>query len=154
MEDYMANRKQHLAFGAAAGAAGYVAFVWIEQKQFSWAELLGYILGGSLGAMLPDMVEPATHPNHRSFFHSQIFAVLAAKSAWEYSQQIRQAELQRAEECVASARLASSEEEASVWRWQASCHSFFAGLLPGLVLGYGSHLAADAVTPKSLPLLC
>jgi inner membrane protein len=35
---------------------------------------------GALGSMLPDMLEPATNPSHRQFFHSWVTAALLARA--------------------------------------------------------------------------
>lgn len=31
-----------------------------------------------VGSIIPDGIEPATHPNHRGFFHSKLFAAMNA----------------------------------------------------------------------------
>ena len=36
---------------------------------------------GALGGMLPDILEPATNPRHRKFFHSQTFGLVVTGSA-------------------------------------------------------------------------
>lgn len=80
---------------------------------------------GAIAGKLPDMIEPATNPNHRKFFHSIVFLVLAGKAVhWLYEWQ--------------------PEEE-----WQKALRHI--GLIAGA--GYFSHLAFDFVTPKSLPVI-
>jgi membrane-bound metal-dependent hydrolase YbcI (DUF457 family) len=79
----MANLKKHIAVGASIGAGLLVLLNIIKQLnqkendpayQFNWGELvckavLGAAIGGIAGA-LPDLLEPATSPHHRKFFHS------------------------------------------------------------------------------------
>ena len=79
---------------------------------------------GAVGVMLPDILEPATDPNHRKFFHSIaigtlliIFFVLLYK------------------------KIISIENE-DVKR-----------VLSYLGIGYGVHLAQDGCTPMGLPLV-
>ena len=79
----------------------------------------------TLCGSLPDLLEPAMHPNHRQFFHSVIFAA------------------------------AIIEGGRRVYRWQPEDE--WQKLLRNLTLiaggAYLVHLAMDATTPTSLPLL-
>jgi len=81
---------------------------------------IGYCLGS-----LPDILEPATNPNHRQFFHS--FLVLGA--------------------------VALGTKKAYDWCPESSYEQWIrkACLLVGSV--YAVHLILDAGTPKSLPLV-
>lgn len=149
----MANRKQHAILGATAGVSGYALYSWIKQEEMSLPELVGFALSGTIGAFLPDILEPATSPNHRSFFHSVSFVGMAGPPMWSSVWRIRDEQIHLAEECEARADATLDEYEKSSWKWQAIWHRFLAGLLPGLVLGYASHLAADSLTPKGLPFM-
>jgi membrane-bound metal-dependent hydrolase YbcI (DUF457 family) len=149
----MANRKQHAVLGAAAGVAGYALYSLAREETMSWPESIGFALSGIIGAFLPDIIEPATSPNHRSFFHSVSFVGVAIPPMWSSAWRIRDEQIRLAKECDALADAALDEYEKISWKWQAIGHRFFAGLLPGLVLGYASHLAADSLTPKGLPFL-
>ena len=73
----MANRKQHIILGATAGVGGYAIYTYIKEEKPSLPELIGAGLSGAAGSLLPDLIEPATNPNHRSFFHSVSFAAVA-----------------------------------------------------------------------------
>ena len=86
------------------------------------------LIAGGLGALcgsLPDLIEPATNPHHRQFFHSVAFAALAFEG------------LRR------------------IYRWQPEddLHRTIRGLT--LIAGgaYLIHLAMDSTTPMSLPLV-
>lgn len=149
----MANRKQHAVLGAAAGVTGYALYSWIKQEEMSLPELIGFALSGTVGAFLPDIVEPATNPNHRSFFHSVSFIGVAGPTAWSSAWRVRDGQIRLAEEYEARANAALDIYEKSSLQWQAVWHRFLAGLLPGLILGYASHLAADSLTPNGLPFL-
>lgn len=86
------------------------------------------IAGAGLAALatkLPDILEPAVNPHHRQFFHSLAFAgLLIAGGKKLYDWQ-------------------PETDEGRFWRK--------AGLIgPG---AYLCHLALDATTPRSLPLL-
>lgn len=79
----MPNFKKHAATGGAVGVAFIAIANLIQQNKrkqadpnykFDWSELiLKSLAGGGIGAfcgVLPDLIEPATCPNHRKFFHS------------------------------------------------------------------------------------
>lgn len=92
-------------------------------------ESTGWPIGGAgLAALLtnlPDILEPALHPNHRQFFHSLTFAALIGagwKSAYDWK---------------------PMTEDGRFWR-----RVFMIG-----AGAYLCHLALDATTAKSLPLL-
>lgn len=71
----MPNRKTHAVAGTAAGIFVSI-YEYHEIKkvnpdaQFDLSKLAINILAGIAGAIIPDKLEPAYHPNHRSFFHS------------------------------------------------------------------------------------
>ena len=79
----MPNAKTHFVIGAAAGAAVNATMQWGRMAlhpsaKFDWGEF--FICTGSSGAaaLLPDLLEPATSPNHRAFFHSLAMAAIVA----------------------------------------------------------------------------
>jgi inner membrane protein len=82
-------------------------------------------LAGSVLTCLPDCLEPALHPNHRQFFHSLIFAGLLMAAF------------------VKLRDWQPEKPESTLWR--------NVGMLA--IGGYLTHLALDATTAKSLPLL-
>jgi hypothetical protein len=86
------------------------------------------VAGGGLGALfgtLPDILEPADHPNHRQFYHGLFFAAVLGY-AWY--------------------KLYQWKPEES---WQRTARMF--GLIA--IGAYLIHLAMDATTPKSIPLV-
>ena len=74
---------------------------------------------------LPDILEPATSPNHRSFFHSIAFAALIGKCLHDLSQ----------------------------WQPVTDEEKFWRGIGMLAASGYLIHLALDFTTAKSLPLI-
>lgn len=149
----MANRSEHLFLGGIAGAGVCLAAATLNQQKLSLPELIGAILSGVFAATIPDRLEPAIHPNHRAFFHSVAFAGVGLPPLWAMTQQIRSRSLRAAAFCEWQAAQAQSQQDTALWQAQADSHKFFAGALLGLIPGYASHLAADATTPKSLPLI-
>lgn len=79
----------------------------------------------TLTASLPDVIEPATNPYHRQFFHSVAFASLLGYGLYR------------------------------LYKWEAQEEWQRAIRFGGLVIGgsYLFHLALDACTPSSLALV-
>lgn len=87
----MPNKGTHIAAGAGLGAAVLALWEIIdqnrkiqrgEQTELDWGGVavngfIGAVVGGVFG-VLPDVLEPATCFEHRQFFHSLSFAILAA----------------------------------------------------------------------------
>lgn len=103
--------------------------------------------------MLPDIIEPAIHPGHRSVAHGAAPAValgvLASRhlDSWQASLRAR---------ADRQAALAMQSQSTLPQLWHAVLEFFFrllAGAVAGALGGYGSHLALDAFTPRSLPLI-
>ena len=105
--------------------AGVVTAKWEHDRgQATSLPLFNAALATSLGT-LPDLIEPALHPNHRQFFHS--VTVLGISGYGFYK----------------------------LWNWEADSDGKKLVKLLGLVgLGaYMTHLVMDATTKKSLPLI-
>lgn len=65
----------HFVLGAFAGAAvgAMNEMAQVEKnpgRQFDVWTVLGCALVGGTAALIPDILEPAVHPDHRRFFHS------------------------------------------------------------------------------------
>ncbi len=119
----MANRVTHQLVAATAVGAAYL-YAESKQQKESGKPLAGAALAAAL-TNLPDILEPASHPNHRQFFHSLAFAGVLGVAAHK------------------------------LYTWEPDnpfdeATRFI--LLVG-VAGYLIHLLLDAGTPKSLPLV-
>lgn len=68
----MSNGATHrLAAAVVVGSA--LAHAESARKERTARPIVGAVLAAST-TNLPDLIEPATHPNHRQFFHSLVFA--------------------------------------------------------------------------------
>lgn len=120
----MPNAVAH-QLGAALAVGGTVArHQYVNNGEVDWKPVGAALLAGKLGS-LPDMLEPAFHPNHRGFFHSVTF--LAGVGYGGY-------------------RLYKWEPEDDFgkllrWMGMVTCGAI------------GVHLLMDATTRKSLPLI-
>jgi len=89
----MSNFKKHAQMGAIVGGATGFFVNFFQQldkidnnkeEKFNFFELLGYTTGGvaigTIGGVLPDLLEPAKDPNHRKFFHSITTGIVVGTS--------------------------------------------------------------------------
>lgn len=66
----MPNFEKHLLIGSISGLAVYGVYKYFEKEPVS---LAGALIAAGIGAafaIVPDVIEPAINPNHRSVFHS------------------------------------------------------------------------------------
>lgn len=109
---------------AAAAVGSYCLSQEADRQEPSKKPLAGALLAGQL-TQLPDLLEPAAHPNHRQFFHSLAFAGILGLATYKLYQWEPESEL------------------GEIARF---------GLLVGAA-AYFIHLLVDAGSPKSLPLV-
>ena len=150
----MPNAKIHRPVGMAVGAVTACAMAPRGADPICrMIEGLGGLLGGYIGAALPDKFDPATCPNHRGVAHSVMTAIAGGRvsvtslSAWQ----------DRFRRDAAVFQTLAEAQEDGLKRFGyvlLSCLALaIAGALAGLAAGYASHLLLDAGTPRSLPLL-
>lgn len=117
------NRAVHqLVAGAAAGI--YLAKRESETGATTIKPLLGSV-AATFFTNLPDILEPATSPNHRGKFHSLAFAALLGTCLYQLNQ----------------------------WQTETELESLLKGAGMLAVSAYLIHLALDFTTAKSLPLV-
>ena len=104
-----------------------------------------------MAGSLPDILEPALTPNHRSVAHSVATGyVVAAVKVDEWSSYCRE----RAEDYRHRQLQQVLDPIRRTLYWLAEMFwRFAAGCLNGLQAGYASHLALDMFTPSGLPLV-
>jgi len=145
----MPDRSTHANVGALTGAAVAVFRAHSAPTPTLIAEGIGGLLGGWIGGIAPDILEPATTPNHRKLAHSAAMGgalMLTRVTEWQAScrhasnSATRRAIMSQ----VGSGERSSAELNAILW-------SVLAGILIGLISGYASHLLLDAATPSGLP---
>ena len=116
----------------AAAAAAYRARTAPTDQLI--AEAIGGLIGGWVGGVLPDILEPATSPNHRRVAHSAAAGgalALVRIAEWQAScRAAADAAVTRAlAQPVGSPERESAEWDVLFWR-------LLAGILVGLVAGY------------------
>lgn len=136
------NRTAHVNAGVACGAVTSIALACDDDRADVFLEMLGGAIGGWLGGRLPDLLEPATNPDHRAIFHSLTVGGGGNALAFSKLPQLQADLRERARQCTAAGD-----------DWGALGLNILAGLIAGLAAGYVSHLVLDSTTPKSLPIL-
>lgn len=107
-----------------AGALSSLPLI-LQENEVEGGHNLWLALAGAFGGKLPDLFEPATSPNHRKFLHSLCFL---------------------AGVCYGVKRIYD-------WQPEDLLGKIVKYALLACGIGYISHLALDARTPKSLPLI-
>lgn len=139
----MPNCLTHVQIGSGAAlvSAGLHERIWQCESDRN-AYRFGASLGGGLGALAPDKIDPPDSPNHRGIGHGIIPATIVTLL-------LRQGVAQTVDQLLAEAEGLVKPDQ-----WPARMFKFFlAGLIKGFGPGYLSHLAADACTPAGLPLI-
>lgn len=120
----MACAAEHATFNFFAVMTATAA---VHQQEGRPVDGSAFAMGAAAACLpsLPDYLEPAVHPNHRRFFHSVTFAIAVAFAM----------------------RRAYKWETHAPWEQLARLAVLAGGA------AYLAHLARDAFTAKSLPLI-
>lgn len=149
----MSEIQTYCAIGTVAGGDYTVAKAQHQRPGHLLLEVLGGLVAGNLGARLPEVFDQPTHPGHRSLAHgiAPVATVGAsAVRALDGAQARLRADADRRAALRASAIMPMQR------RWQQVLELLCrlrAGAPAGLLGGYGSPIALDALTPAGLPLL-
>ncbi len=119
----MSNALAHRT-GAAVLVGGYLLAREGQEGKITHVPVTGSILA-SICTNIPDWLEPAVNPHHRQFFHSFAFAAMVGGGMYKLSQ----------------------------WETQTDGEKFLKFCLMIAGGAYLTHLAMDACTKRSLPLL-
>lgn len=70
------NKVDHIIIGALSALGIYSLFKLSKNEKITLQGAATSMAAGGLIGMVPDLIEPPTNPNHRSFFHSIGFFML------------------------------------------------------------------------------
>ena len=149
----MPNHDVHWPVGTASGGAYALYMGYGQPLWYVVAETAGGAVGGFAGGVLPDRIDTPDSPQHRAEAHSMaitgtIGLILKENlPGW-------QSALRAQADTFAVMRTQSTSPLHQFFYWLAEyfCR-FLAGVIAGVLAGYGSHLALDFFTPMSLPVL-
>lgn len=146
------NSAVHVPVGAAVGLV-YAATCPGQTDDYGrLVEWVAGAVGGGFGGLIPDFVEPAIHPWHRSTAHSflaggGIVALNAQLAQWQ--SKLREKALEyRGRRAEATEGI----ERFIFLMGELLCFAL-AGLIAGILAGYLSHLVLDIITPAGLPIV-
>lgn len=93
----MPNGRTHFIAGTICGALGSLVIQdqLHDNKELDTRHLLLSTGTGAAVSRLPDILEPAFHPNHRAFFHSFTFGALLGFAGVQVVKKIKEKRRQR-----------------------------------------------------------
>ena len=149
----MPNRREHVRIAELSGgcAAAYAARN--QELLAMLAEVLGGYLAGRFGGKLPDIIDPPTSPNHRSIGHGVLPNGIAVAKLYNFAIELQQDVRQWAAEAKQRAERTDDPAERLIEFGLYLLLHMVAGAIAGLPAGHISHLLADSMTKKSLPLI-
>ncbi len=145
----MPRKQAHQVISAVVGAAFALAEAKSAGVEDPFFEVVGGALGGWLVGTLPDVLEPATSSWHRAGAHSLATGGLVACTLpplRRFAAKCRASALQYC--ALAESDPASRRQHVT----SGALSRLAAGFAAGLPAGYLSHLGADALTPRGIPL--
>lgn len=154
----MPNRQRHVEIGLVIALVVIVVLVAIDDERRRFVlEHVGAGLSALAGSVAPDVLEPATTPNHRKLFHSVVALAGTGAAALDPSDRLLQwrERLWSAAESARRQRVSlprGHSRRANLWFKECAYH-MAAGASIGFPVGYGAHLIADSDTPDGLPTL-
>jgi len=107
-------------------------------------------MGGIVGGRLPDIVEPATSPRHRSTAHSWLVLFIVAAVSLEAARRQCREQARSCEQRLSSLWL--SPEQRVLFALLSVLWRISSGFCTGVQVGYVSHLVLDGCTPSGLPI--
>lgn len=73
------DSEKHAILGALIAGGGYLGYKLSRKESPDFVEAIVSFVGGAIAGVAPDILEPATGPNHRSLFHSPAMLALIAQ---------------------------------------------------------------------------
>lgn len=117
-------------------------------------ESTGGAIGGYIGGILPDWIDPPVHPGHRSLAHG-LAPVATGAAFWYRNLDDWQNHLRQTTDQHAYCRAMSTDFASTAWHAFAEwVLRLLSGFLAGIGAGYITHVALDFATPRCLPLVC
>jgi membrane-bound metal-dependent hydrolase YbcI (DUF457 family) len=137
-------------------AAGVVALARCDGLPNAGAFIysLSALAGGSVGAAMPDGLEPGRHGHHRDVFHSvgagTAVTVGALKAAARLGVDLRTHAAQLRTRRMALPQ--GHQERLGLALGEFAIYALL-GFTVGFAVGYATHIAADMTTPRGVPLV-
>jgi membrane-bound metal-dependent hydrolase YbcI (DUF457 family) len=144
------NRRTHSRAGIVAGIGTYGLHKYVHQQPWELVQVAGAGIGGAVGGIVPDMLEPATNPHHRELFHSVAagsIAILAGKDSRSMLMWLQE-ESNRLNLLIPY----TVDFWGKLWlQIKKLVLDLLIGFILGFCGGYLSHVFLDSMTPNSIP---
>ncbi len=145
----MPNRAKHLGLGQVTGK---IVSVFKKKRPLvdEFLEEIGAELTRPTLSMLPDIIEPATSPNHRKLAHSipaLVTSVVISTQSGKAADKIHS----WGDAAANKANRAQGRLSKVGWKALEYSSRIAAGVTRHAAPQYATHLVADAMTPKGLP---
>jgi membrane-bound metal-dependent hydrolase YbcI (DUF457 family) len=147
------DAKKHRAVGIAAGAGIAITTHRAENTLELIIEALAGAAGGALGAKLPDWAEPAVSSWHRGPIHSLAVTGTTMLTARDGIRQLDHNVQQHIAALRRKQSTAVTPEERQQQMLEILVWLAVVAFCKGVAIGYLSHVAMDATTPRGIPLL-
>ncbi len=150
----MPNRDLHVPVGIGTALIASLYLSKDQKPENQIYEAIGASFGGYWGSRLPDIFEPANNnPHHRAVAHSLSAGAAISVTAIEAANAWVMFFRERADHIADQRRTIHSQEFNKIANGVLEVLlRIAAGIGPGLIVAYMSHLALDACSEKSLPL--
>jgi len=150
----MPNHPVHALTSTPAGA-GYSFYKSNNKNSLArFVESAEGAIGGCIGGILPDWIDPSLHPGHRSLAHG-LGSVATGAAFWYRRLDDWQNQLRQIADQQACCRAESTDFATTAWHAFAEwALRLLSGFLAGIGAGYITHVALDFGTPRCLPLVC
>lgn len=149
----MPNKNVHVPVGLVAGGGAALYMSRGQELPNRALEVIGGCVTGAVFAGLPDAIDPPTSPNHRSVGHAVLPAGVTAAVLKDVVADVQAFLRDAAAAREDRGRYSQDGFERFANALLALSLRLLAGAVPALVATYLAHLAVDATTKKSLPLL-
>lgn len=149
----MAGYKTHKVVGGFVGASTSFMYARNQPPMLAFAETLGGWFAGQYAGTWADIAEPAISSHHRDFCHA--LAPTACGATFVFRQVDAAHAFLRSQAQLYFQQAANTNDgiEQFVNIVASLLIHVAAGMVPAIPASYVSHIALDAVTPRSVPLL-
>lgn len=149
----MPNRDVHVPVGLGTAFITSLYLSKDQKLEHQIYEVVGALCGGYWGSRLPDVFEPANNnPHHRAMAHSLVTGTAISATAIEAATAWTMFFREKAERLATHRQTMRSPEVKITNSVFEILLRIAAGVGPGLIAAYMSHLALDTCTRRSLPL--
>lgn len=148
----MPSSKSHRIAGGIVGGGSALIMARDQKPVHQSIEAFSGVLAGLYFGVLPDLIEPAKHPNHRKTAHSLALGLVIIICLGPMAKYLAGKSRELADWAIEKRQTEESLLVKTILWFLEIFLRFAAGALNAISFSYSSHLILDAFTPKSLPL--